>query len=70
MAVTKPLIANGNIIGVIRFTTSLQDIDKGINSIISFFIIVSTAVLIIGITLSLVMAKKIVDPILKIRRYS
>lgn len=66
MAVTKPLIANGNIIGVIRFTTSLQDIDKGINSIISFFIIVSTAVLIIGITLSLVMAKKIVDPILKL----
>ncbi|WP_297630109.1 HAMP domain-containing sensor histidine kinase [uncultured Clostridium sp.] len=66
MAVTKPLKANGEIIGVIRFTTSLQDIDKGINSIISFFIVISIAVLIIGITLSLVMAKSIVDPILKL----
>ncbi|MGL5414163.1 MAG: ATP-binding protein [Clostridium sp.] len=66
MAVTKPLKANGQIIGVIRFTTSLQDIDKGIVSIISFFIIVSVAVLIIGVTLSLIMARKIVDPILKL----
>lgn len=66
MAVTKPLKANGTIIGVIRFTTSLQDIDKGINSIISFFIIISIAVLIIGITLSLVMAKSIVNPILRL----
>lgn len=66
MAVTKPLKANGTIIGVIRFTTSLQDIDKGINSIISFFIIISIAVLIIGITLSLLMAKSIVNPILKL----
>ncbi|MGL4876312.1 MAG: sensor histidine kinase [Clostridium sp.] len=66
MAVTKPLKANGQIIGVIRFTTSLQDIDKGITSIISFFIIVSVAVLIIGVTLSLIMARNIVNPILKL----
>ncbi|MDQ0148871.1 ATP-binding protein [Eubacterium multiforme] len=67
MAVTKPLKVNGKIIGAIRFITSLKDIDKSITSIISFFIIISIIVLIIGVVLSLIMAKNIVDPILKLK---
>ncbi|MGG7076313.1 ATP-binding protein [Clostridium sardiniense] len=67
MAVTKPLEVNGKIIGAIRFVTSLKDIDDSIASIVSFFIIISVLVLIIGVVLSFIMAKNIVDPILKLK---
>ncbi|MBP1890683.1 signal transduction histidine kinase [Clostridium moniliforme] len=67
MSVTKPLKANGKIIGVIRFITSLKDVDKSIASIITFFIIISVIVLIIAVVLSLIMARNIVDPILKLK---
>ncbi|MBY0755681.1 HAMP domain-containing histidine kinase [Clostridium sardiniense] len=67
MAVTKPLEVNGKIIGVMRFVTSLKDIDDSIASIVSFFIIISVLVLIIGVVLSFIMAKNIVGPILKLK---
>lgn len=67
MAVTKPLQVNGKVIGVMRFVTSLKDIDDSIASIVSFFIIISVLVLIIGVVLSFIMAKNIVDPILKLK---
>lgn len=67
MAVTKPLKVNGKIIGVIRFITSLKVIDESITSIVSFFIIISIIVLIIGVIISLIMAKNIVYPILKLK---
>lgn len=67
MAVTKPLEVNGKIIGAIRFVTSLKDIDDSIASIVSFFIIISVLVLIIGVVISFIMAKNIVDPILKLK---
>lgn len=67
MAITKPLEVNGKIIGAIRFVTSLKDIDNSIASIVSFFIIISVLVLIIGVVISFIMAKNIVDPILKLK---
>ena len=67
MAVTKPLEVNGKIVGVIRFITSLKTIDESIRSITTFFIGISICVLIIGVILSLLMAKKIVNPILKLK---
>ncbi|MGL4570238.1 MAG: ATP-binding protein [Clostridium sp.] len=67
MAVTKPLEVNGKIVGVIRFITSLKTIDESITSITTFFIIISIGVLIIGVVLSLIMARKIVNPILKLK---
>lgn len=67
MAVTKPLKVNGKIIGAIRFVTSLKVIDESITSIVSFFIIISVVVLIIGVVISLIMAKNIVEPILKLK---
>lgn len=57
MAVTKPLKVNGKIIGVIRFVTSLKVIDESITTIVGFFIIISIIVLIIGIIISLIMAR-------------
>ena len=67
MAVTKPLKVNGKIIGVIRFVTSLKVIDESITTIVGFFIIISIIVLIIGIIISLIMARNIVTPILKLK---
>lgn len=67
MAVTKPLEVNGKIVGVIRFITSLKTIDESIRSITTFFIGISIGVLVIGVILSLLMAKKIVNPILKLK---
>lgn len=67
MAVSKPIEVNGKTVGVIRFVTSLKEIDDSILAIISFFIGISFVVSIIAIILSLVMAKNIVDPILKLK---
>ncbi|WP_207729593.1 HAMP domain-containing sensor histidine kinase [Clostridium chrysemydis] len=67
MAVSKPIAVNGKTVGVIRFVTSLKEIDDSILAIISFFIGISFVVSIIAIILSLVMAKNIVDPILKLK---
>ncbi|MCR6516093.1 MAG: ATP-binding protein [Clostridium sp.] len=67
MAVSKPIVVNGKTVGVIRFVTSLKEIDDSILAIISFFIGISFVVSIIAIILSLVMAKNIVDPILKLK---
>lgn len=67
MAVSKPIVVNGKSVGVIRFVTSLKEIDDSILAIISFFIGISFVVSIIAIILSLVMAKNIVDPILKLK---
>lgn len=67
MAVSKPIVVNEKTVGVIRFVTSLKEIDDSILAIISFFIGISFVVSIIAIILSLVMAKNIVDPILKLK---
>lgn len=67
MAIAKPIEVDGNIIGVIRFVTSLKELDNSILAIVSFFIGISVVVLIIAIILSLVMARNIVEPILKLK---
>ena len=63
MAVSKPIVVDNKTIGVIRFIISLQDVDRGINSIVLFFILTSVIVLVIGFVLSLIIAKSIITPI-------
>lgn len=63
MALSEPLVINGEVVGVIRFITSLQNIDKDINSLVMFFIGISIVVLIIGVMISLVIANGIIRPI-------
>lgn len=67
MAVTKPIEVNGKVIGAIRYVTSLKEVNESIASIMSFFIGISVLVLIIGVVISIIMARNIVNPILKLK---
>lgn len=63
MIVSQPLISDGEILGVIRFITSLEDVDVTINTILIFFFSISVVVLGIGILLSIIIANSIINPI-------
>ena len=56
----------GKVIGVIRLVVSLEAVDKGINNIIVFFLIISITVSIFSILVSTILAKNIVVPIKKL----
>lgn len=63
MAVSYPLEIDGDIIGIIRFITSLEEIDSVITNIMIIFITISIAVLILGIILSIILSNSIINPI-------
>lgn len=63
MAVSYPLEANGNIIGVIRFITSLNEVNRSINMIALIFISIGLVVLFITIIVSIFLANSIIVPI-------
>lgn len=63
MIVSEPIISNGEVAGIIRFITSLEDVDKTINTILIFFFSISIVVLGIGILLSIIIANSIINPI-------
>lgn len=63
MIVSEPLISQGEILGIIRFITSLEDVDITINTILIFFFSISIVVLGIGIIISIVIANSIINPI-------
>lgn len=63
MAVSYPLVIDGDIIGVIRFITSLEAIDGVITNIMIIFSVISIAVLIVGVVLSVILANSIINPI-------
>lgn len=63
MIVSEPIISDGEILGVIRFITSLSDVDGTINTILIFFFSISIIVLGIGILVSIVIANGIINPI-------
>jgi len=63
MAVSSPIIYNGEVTGVIRFITSLEGIETIITNIIIRFSTISIFVLFIGILMSLILANSIIKPI-------
>lgn len=63
MIVSEPIISDGEVLGIIRFITSLKDVDSTINTILIFFFSISIVVLGIGILLSIVIANSIINPI-------
>lgn len=63
MIVSQPLTSDGEVLGVIRFITSLKDVDGTINTILIFFFTISIIVLSIGILISIVIANSIINPI-------
>ena len=63
MAVSYPLEIDNEIIGVIRFITSLEEIDSIIRNIMLIFSIISIGVLLLGVLLSIIFANSIINPI-------
>ena len=63
MAVSYPLESNGNIVGVLRFITSLDEVNRSINYIALIFIGIGVGVLIVTIVISLFLANSITMPL-------
>mgnify|MGYP000972656254 CR=1 FL=1 len=66
MAVAYPLTADGEQVGVLRFITSLSQIDKLIFNISGIFIGIGVVVVLVTIIISLILAQSIVRPLMDI----
>lgn len=66
MAVSEPLINDGEIIGIIRYVISLEEIDRELDFINLISIIISIFVLMIGIIISIILSNRIINPIKKL----
>lgn len=63
MAVSHPLIVDGEIMGVIRFISSVREVNKEITNIALVFIAIGAVVIILAITVSIFIANSIVVPL-------
>ncbi|WP_099336409.1 sensor histidine kinase [Clostridium cadaveris] len=63
MSVSYPLKRYGEIEGVIRFITSLREVDNEIKSITYVFLAIAIFVMIMGVLVSFILAKSIINPI-------
>jgi len=66
IAVSRPLMADGEIVGVLRFISSLRDTNRLIKNIYRMFILVGIAVITISGIVSLFLANTIVQPLKEI----
>lgn len=63
MSISYPLKRYDKIEGVIQFTTSLREVDNEIKNITYVFIIIAVFVIIMGVFVSFILAKSIINPI-------
>ena len=63
LSVSYPLMSQKKVVGVLRYITSLKEINKAVRGITIVFILIGTLVMIISILLSYVLAKGIISPI-------
>lgn len=63
MSVSYPLKRYGEIQGIIRFITSLREVDNEIKSITYVFLAIAIFVMIMGVLVSFILAKSIINPI-------
>lgn len=64
MAISYPLKSkSGDVEGAIRFITSLEEVDKAVFTISSFFLLIGIFVIIATALVSIVIANRIIDPI-------
>ncbi|SHI86756.1 Signal transduction histidine kinase [Clostridium cavendishii DSM 21758] len=63
MAVSYPIKKNNEVIGVIRYITSLKEVNNSIKNFLTIFILIGVLVLMIGIILSNLFANSIANPI-------
>jgi signal transduction histidine kinase len=63
MAVAYPLRSDEQIVGVLRFVTSLREVDRGIRNISGIFLAIGAFVIIVTGCVSVLLANSIVEPI-------
>ena len=63
MAVTYPLKSDDKIVGVLRFVTSLEEVNNGIRNVSLIFILIGLIVIIISGIVSVFVADTIINPI-------
>jgi signal transduction histidine kinase len=63
MAISYPLRSDNEVIGVLRYITSLKDVNSDIRKISLIFLIIGMIVIIIAGLVSLIMARSIINPI-------
>lgn len=63
MVVSYPLQANGKVVGVLRFITSLKEIDKIVINICMIFIGIGIIVILVAMIISLFLAYSIIHPL-------
>lgn len=67
MTVSAPLFNRDEIIGVIRYTTSIQAVDETVNRFLIYAYLIGIMVLMVVLKLSTLMAKRIVEPIYELK---
>ncbi|WP_186429167.1 cell wall metabolism sensor histidine kinase WalK [Clostridium sp. BSD9I1] len=68
MSISYPLMSNNNIVGVLRFKTSLEEIDKTINMINFIFLFIGLTVIIIGSIVSIFLSYSIIHPVKELKK--
>ena len=63
MAVSYPLIVNDEVVGVIRFISSLREVNKEIKDIYKIFLSIGAVVVVIAVIVSIFIANSIVVPL-------
>lgn len=66
MAVSSPLIVQGETIGALRFISTLKSVDEDVMSVSWIFIIIGAVVTIVSIILSFLLSNSIVNPLKKV----
>lgn len=68
LAVSYPLKSDNNIVGVMRFITSLREVDREVGKIVALFLGIGAVVVFAVVAVSLFMADSIVEPIKDVTR--
>ncbi|GFP77515.1 sensor histidine kinase [Clostridium fungisolvens] len=68
MAVSYPLTSGEKVVGVLRFVTSLKEVNKSIRGISIIFISIGVMVFLIGVFVSYMLANSIVNPIKEVTK--
>jgi signal transduction histidine kinase len=66
MAVSSALKADGSTIGVLRFITTLREVDKDVYAVSRVFIIIGVIVVMISVLLSFLLSSTIVNPLRRV----
>ncbi len=66
IAVSNTLTVDGKTVGVLRFISTLKDVDEDVNAVSRIFIIIGVVVTVISVILSFLLSSTIVNPLKKV----